>query len=196
MNDFEQLMVDIEAEAQAAGPDVVAQMEAYRDQFRLASEIITLRLEANLTQKQLADRSGIQQADISRIERGEIAPTGPTFGKLAHALGVGFGFYKPIKNGLAEPIRAAATSVRSLATATSRRPATAGRAASSARTAATSPSSKRGTAKRSGSSGSVKAKSGTKRTAAARAGTSAKKNASGSKSSGTRGRHGSRSGAR
>lgn len=182
MNDFEQLMVDIEAEAQAAGPDVVAQMEAYRDQFRLASEIITLRLEANLTQKELADRSGIQQADISRIERGEIAPTGPTFGKLAHALGVGFGFYKPIKNGLAEPIRAAATSVRGLATATTRRPATAGRAASAAPKAATSASSKR--------SASGKVRTGTKRTTAGRAAATSK-NTTRSKSSATRGRQGS-----
>lgn len=169
MNDFEQLMADIEAEAQAVGPDAVAQMEAYRDQFRLASEIITLRLEANLTQKQLADRSGVQQADISRIERGEIAPTGPTFGRLAHALGVGFGFYKPIKNGLAEPIRAATTNIRGMAAATSRRPTTAGPRVSSAR-AATS-GSKRATAKRSVSG---KAQSGAKRTAAKRAGAAKK----------------------
>lgn len=133
MNDFDQLMAEIETEAAAAGPVAVAQMEAYRDQFRLASEIITLRLEAKLTQKQLADRAGVQQADISRIERGEMAPTGPTFGKLAQALGVGFGFYKPVKNGLAEPIRAAATNVKALATTAARGPRTPRNATSSSR---------------------------------------------------------------
>lgn len=177
MNDYERLMADIEAEAQAAGPDAVAQMEAYRDQFRLASEIITLRLEANLTQKQLADRSGVQQADISRIERGEIAPTGPTLGRLAHALGVGFGFYKPIKNGLAEPIRAATTNIRGMAAATSRRPTTAGARVSSAR--ATS-GSKRAPAKRSVSG---KTQSGAKRTAAKRAGAAKKRRPTAARSS-------------
>jgi transcriptional regulator with XRE-family HTH domain len=164
MNDFEQLMAEIEAEAAAAGPAVVAQMEAYRDQFRLASEIITLRLDANLTQKQLADLSGVQQADISRIERGEIAPTGPTFGKLAQALGVGFGFYKPVKNGLAQPIRAVTSNVKALAASASRGSGDSRRAVGSRRSPSVASS-----ARSSSSSRTTKSRSTTTRTAAKRA---------------------------
>jgi transcriptional regulator with XRE-family HTH domain len=196
MNDFDQLMAEIEKEAAASGPAAVAQMEAYRDQLRLASEIITLRLEAKLTQKQLADRSGVQQADISRIERGEIAPTGPTFRKLAHALGVGFGFYKPVKDGLVEPIRAAATNVKGLATSAARRAGTSRRtagstgsvaAASPGRTASSSRNAKRSprsTAART----AAKSATGTRVKAAAKKGQ--KSSARASKSGSNRGSRG------
>jgi transcriptional regulator with XRE-family HTH domain len=167
MNDFDQLMAEIETEATASGPAAVAQMEAYRDQFRLASEIITLRLDAKMTQKQLADRSGVQQADISRIERGEMAPTGPTFGKLAQALGVGFGFYKPVKNGLAVPIRAAATNVKALATTAARGAGTSRRATGSRRSATAASSARASSSTR---TTKTSTRSTTPRTAAKRTG--------------------------
>jgi XRE family transcriptional regulator, regulator of sulfur utilization len=94
MTDFDKLLEDIEAEAKAAGPETVAQLRGFQNQFRLASELLTLRCESNMTQKQLAKAAGIQQADISRIERGEINPTTATVGRLAAAFGVGFGFYR------------------------------------------------------------------------------------------------------
>ena len=45
------------------------------------------RKARDLRQADLAELSGIAQADISRIERGQIAPTTPTLLKLADALG-------------------------------------------------------------------------------------------------------------
>ena len=87
MHDFEQLMRDIETEAQAEGPAAVAELAAFDTRFALASELMQLRKQLNVTQKQLAEASGINQADISRIERGELNPTLLTVGRLVRPLG-------------------------------------------------------------------------------------------------------------
>ena len=87
MNDFEQLMHDIEAEAQAEGPAAVAELAGFDTRVALASELMQLRKQLNVTQKQLAAASGINQADISRIERGELNPTLLTVGRLLCPLG-------------------------------------------------------------------------------------------------------------
>jgi len=44
------------------------------------------RVARGLTQRDLADLSGVRQADISRIERGAGNPTESTFQRLAAAL--------------------------------------------------------------------------------------------------------------
>ena len=54
--------------------------------YALAVQVMELRQKHGLTQAELADRSGIAQADISRIERGVTAPNGVTFARLAEAL--------------------------------------------------------------------------------------------------------------
>lgn len=50
--------------------------------------IYSARKARNLRQSDLAELSGIAQSDISRIERGQIAPTTQTLLKLTTALGV------------------------------------------------------------------------------------------------------------
>lgn len=87
MNDFERLITDIEREATAEGPAAVAELRALDVRFRLASELLSARREADLSQKQLAERSGVQQAEISKIERGEVVPTLMTMNKLLQPLG-------------------------------------------------------------------------------------------------------------
>jgi transcriptional regulator with XRE-family HTH domain len=47
-----------------------------------------LRLAAGLSQQQLATASGVAQADISRIERGQVNPTAATLQTLGGPLGV------------------------------------------------------------------------------------------------------------
>ena len=77
MGDFEQLIHDIQAEAQAEGPAAVAELAALEARFSLAAELIARRTGLGMTQKQLASASGIGQSEISRIERGEINADGP-----------------------------------------------------------------------------------------------------------------------
>jgi DNA-binding XRE family transcriptional regulator len=84
---FSDFMKDLEAEARRAGPKAVAEMRAFEAHFRLASELILLRKRRKLTQRQLSARSGIQQAEISRIEGGRANPTVATVFALAKALG-------------------------------------------------------------------------------------------------------------
>ncbi len=85
---FDDFYRELEAEAEAEGPEAVAELEAFRLHFSLARQLLERRLEQNLTQKQLAQLSGIDQAEISRIERGQGNPTATTLGALTKALGV------------------------------------------------------------------------------------------------------------
>lgn len=85
--DFEELMDEIEQEARRGGPKATAKYAAFGAYYRLAREIFDLRKAAGLTQRQLAARSGVQQADISRIEAGDANPTLATIAALAYALG-------------------------------------------------------------------------------------------------------------
>jgi ribosome-binding protein aMBF1 (putative translation factor) len=52
----------------------------------LAADVLGLRLARGWTQTELAERSGIDQADISRIERGLSNATEGTLGRLAEVL--------------------------------------------------------------------------------------------------------------
>ena len=54
----------------------------------LAEKLIRARQEANLTQKELAEKTGIYQADISKIERGLANPSLSTLKRLSDGLGM------------------------------------------------------------------------------------------------------------
>ncbi len=83
---FQDFMRDIEQEARRAGPEAVAELEAFHTHFRLAGELLELRRKSGLTQRQLADRTGVHQSEISRIEAGSSNPTLTTLSVLARAL--------------------------------------------------------------------------------------------------------------
>lgn len=87
MNDFDKLINDIEQEAAAEGPQAVIELRALDTRFRLAAELLAARTSAHMTQKQLAACSGVQQAEISKIERGEIVPKISTMDRLLTPLG-------------------------------------------------------------------------------------------------------------
>lgn len=87
MNDFDKLIDDIEQEAVAEGPEAVAELRALDARFRLAAELLAARRRAHMTQRELASRSGVQQADISKIERGEVVPKVSTMDRLLTPLG-------------------------------------------------------------------------------------------------------------
>jgi len=98
---FDELFTEIEAEARAAGPDALRDLQAKQLKFRMVSALITRRHELHLTQQELAARAGIAQAEISRIERGRKSPTLDTFATLAAALGLGFTRSRPRRRSAA-----------------------------------------------------------------------------------------------
>jgi ribosome-binding protein aMBF1 (putative translation factor) len=88
METFDEFIADLEAQARTEGPEAIAELETSRLRFSLARQLAAQRRALRLTQKQLAERAGIDQAEISRIERGQANPTTATLGALTRALGV------------------------------------------------------------------------------------------------------------
>lgn len=107
MSDFDQLMHDIEQEARTEGPGALAQLRSLDSRLHIAGQLLALRRNRGMTQRRLSELSGIQQADISRIERGETQPTTVTARRLAAALGADFGFYETDTTGKTMPIEPA-----------------------------------------------------------------------------------------
>jgi transcriptional regulator with XRE-family HTH domain len=54
---------------------------------QLAGRLAELRAEADLTQRQAAKLAGVDQADLSRIESGQVVPSLPTLLRLLDAVG-------------------------------------------------------------------------------------------------------------
>ena len=84
---FQDFMREVEAEAHREGPKAVAELAAFDSHFRLAGELLSLRRARGLTQRQLSQKTGIQQSEISRIEAAHANPTVGTVSALARALG-------------------------------------------------------------------------------------------------------------
>ncbi len=62
-------------EEQLKNPAVRDEYEALRPEFEIIGALIEARKKENLTQKELSERTGIPQADISRIENGTRNPS-------------------------------------------------------------------------------------------------------------------------
>ncbi len=86
-DDFDQLIADIEQEARDEGPLAVRELEQFREEFSLASQLIQSRREGKLSQRELAKLSGVPQSEISRIETGAGNPTYATITALLRPLG-------------------------------------------------------------------------------------------------------------
>ena len=56
-------------------------------ELTIAQAMIDARKESGLTQKQLSERTGIAQADISKLERGNANPSLRTLQRLAAGWG-------------------------------------------------------------------------------------------------------------
>jgi DNA-binding XRE family transcriptional regulator len=61
----------------------------------VADRVQRLRKEANLTQTELAAKSGLPQSHISRIESAKLSPSQATLAKIAEALGKPLGVFDP-----------------------------------------------------------------------------------------------------
>jgi DNA-binding XRE family transcriptional regulator len=68
-------------------PDFRAKWDELEPEYQIAEMIIRARYEKSLTQKELADRAGLGQASLSRIETGKVSPDIATLQKIASALG-------------------------------------------------------------------------------------------------------------
>lgn len=86
VSDFEDLLRQIEQEAEAEGPTGHAHLAELRDRFDLVVQIVDRRRELHMTQQQVAAASGLHQSVVSRIEQGVANPTARTLTQLARGL--------------------------------------------------------------------------------------------------------------
>lgn len=62
--------------------------EGMQPEFNIIKAIVDARISQNLTQKELAERSGINQADISKLENGTRNPSVNLLKRLAEGMGM------------------------------------------------------------------------------------------------------------
>lgn len=62
--------------------------DAREAEFSIIQTILDARKASGLTQKDLADRTGIAQADISKLENGNANPSLKTLQRLADGMGM------------------------------------------------------------------------------------------------------------
>ena len=67
---------------------VNAEYDALQPEYDIIQAMIDARVEQNMTQKDLSAKTGITQADISRIENGTRNPSLSMVKKLAQGLGM------------------------------------------------------------------------------------------------------------
>lgn len=74
-------------EIRLKNPEFAKEYEKLTIEKELVKLIIRTRNEAGMTQKDLAERTGIRQSNISRIESGSSSPRIDTLRKIAEGLG-------------------------------------------------------------------------------------------------------------
>jgi len=68
-------------------PEFREEWENLSLEYQIKAELIKARNEASMTQAELADKSGVRQSNISRIENGSVLPKLDTLEALARAMG-------------------------------------------------------------------------------------------------------------
>ena len=81
MSDFEKYLSQ-----QLKNPDFRKEWDDLEPEYNMIQALIDARKRSNLTQKQLAERTGINQADISKIETGNANPTLQVLKRLAEGM--------------------------------------------------------------------------------------------------------------
>ena len=82
MSDFKNYLAQ-----QMEDPAFAAEYEAQRPEYEAIRAVIAARLACNMTQKELAEKTGIRQSNISWIENGCASPTIDTLARIAAGLG-------------------------------------------------------------------------------------------------------------
>lgn len=82
MSDFQKYL-----DQQMNDPEFAAEYEAMQPEYEAIRAVIAARLESHMTQKELAEKTGIRQSNISRIESGASSPTIETLARIAAGMG-------------------------------------------------------------------------------------------------------------
>ena len=69
-------------------PKLKAEYDALEPEYDIIQAMINARKSKNMTQKELSERTGITQADISRIENGTRNPSLEMLKRLARGMGM------------------------------------------------------------------------------------------------------------
>ena len=69
-------------------PNFKKEYDALEPEFSIIQAIIDARKNAGMTQKELAEKTGITQGDISRLENGSANPSLKTLQRLAEGMGM------------------------------------------------------------------------------------------------------------
>lgn len=72
---------------QLQDPEFKREWDSSELEYQLMMMVLKARNEQNLTQSELAKRTGLRQSNISRIEKGQAMPSIQTLYKIAHGLG-------------------------------------------------------------------------------------------------------------
>ena len=72
---------------QLKNPDFAREYNALGPEYEIIRQIIKARSEQNITQKELADKLGIKQSNISRLESGSYNPSLDFLQRVAEGLG-------------------------------------------------------------------------------------------------------------
>lgn len=72
---------------QLKDPEFKKEWEEFQPELEIMKQIIGERIKQNISQKELADRMGTKQANISKLENGEANPTLDFLKRLANSLG-------------------------------------------------------------------------------------------------------------
>ena len=75
-------------EIQMENPEFVKEYESIQPEMDVIRAIIEARTSQNITQKELAKRTGINQADISKLENGTRNPSVNLLKRLADGMGM------------------------------------------------------------------------------------------------------------
>jgi len=78
---------DVIEKKREVDPDFRKAWDESREEYRLIGEMISLRKQKNITQKELAALTGSKQQVISRIEKRAGSPTLRNFCNILNALG-------------------------------------------------------------------------------------------------------------
>ena len=81
MSDLQELTDELMQE-----PEFVKEYEAIQPEVNITRAILDARINAGMTQMELSQKSGISQADISRLEKGTRNPSLNLLKRLAEAM--------------------------------------------------------------------------------------------------------------